>query len=265
MKKSSISLSIALLFAGCGNDNDAKHHENSAIGSEGGEESKVEEKKMPPEKVDANHDTFPKATESKSNADEFLAFRDAELENAIRGSLRKPSGPITKANLALLQKFLVRDREITDLSGLENATRLIKLNLHNTQVSNIDSLAGLNKLTGLALNENKITDITPLASLTNLTELYIAGNKIIDITPLADLANLTKLNLGNNSITDISPLAKLTNLSRLSLDGNRINLVTPLTDLNKLILLNLDGNPIPDDQKAMLKKALPNCSIAFGP
>ncbi len=29
------------------------------------------------------------------------------------------------------------------------------------------------------------------------------------------------------------------------------------------MFLALEGNPIPDDQKAMLRKALPNCKIRF--
>lgn len=37
--------------------------------------------------------------------------------------------------------------------------------------------------------------------------------------------------------------------------------ITPLAGLTKLERLNLYGNPIPDDQKEMLKKDLPNCKI----
>ncbi len=34
--------------------------------------------------------------------------------------------------------------------------------------------------------------------------------------------------------------------------------------LGNLTVLTLRDNPIPDDQKAMLRKALPNCKIKFG-
>ena len=51
----------------------------------------------------------------------------------------------------------------------------------------------------------------------------------------------TKLDLYRSEISDLSPLKELTNLKTLW----------------------LSDNSIPDDQKAMLKKALPDCKISF--
>tara|TARA_Y100000588_G_C13486736_1_gene599206 strand:+ start:323 stop:526 length:204 start_codon:yes stop_codon:yes gene_type:complete len=67
---------------------------------------------------------------------------------------------------------------------------------------------------------------------------------------LAGLTNLKWLNLGGyyKPIKDVTPLAKLTNLESLSIG------VGP--GGNKTL-------SIPDDQKAMLKEALPNCEIRF--
>ena len=39
---------------------------------------------------------------------------------------------------------------------------------------------------------------------------------------------------------------------------------TSYSGLGNLEVLTLRDNPIPDDQKAMLRKALPNCKIKFG-
>ena len=39
---------------------------------------------------------------------------------------------------------------------------------------------------------------------------------------------------------------------------------TSYSGLGDLTVLTLRDNPIPDDQKAMLRKALPNCKIKFG-
>ena len=73
----------------------------------------------------------------------------------------------------------------------------------------------------------------------------------------------TVLNLDRNEISDISPLAGLTKLESLNLIGNEISDLSPLKELTNLKRLWLIRNPIPEDQKAMLKKALPDCEIYF--
>jgi internalin A len=115
---------------------------------------------------------------------------------------------------------------------------------------------------------NPITDLMSLAALTNLTDLTLNGNEITDLRPLAELKNLSGLGLGRNEITDVGPLSELKNLTGLELHhkytrrGNYD--LTPLAGLTKLEWLNLEFNFfITDDQKAMLRKALPNCNIIF--
>ncbi len=115
----------------------------------------------------------------------------------------------------------------------------------------------------LDLNGTQITDLSPLAGLTNLEKLSLYGNRIIDLRPLGRLKKLAHLRLFRNEISDITPLEGLTNLIVLSLNNNKISDVTPLTELTSLMLLGLDENPIPTDQKAMLRKALPECEIIF--
>ncbi len=101
----------------------------------------------------------------------------------------------------------------------------------------------------------------------NATEISILYNSTLvgDVTPLAGLTNLKKLELQGwrNPITDLTPLAGLTNLERLGLAVNKITDLTPLAGLTNLTKLHLEDNPIPLDQMAMLRKALPNCKIYF--
>ncbi len=52
-------------------------------------------------------------------------------------------------------------------------------------------------------------------------------------------------------------------LKQLDLGNNKVTDLTPLKSLSKLERLNLAGNPIPQEQKEMLKQALPNCEITF--
>ena len=117
--------------------------------------------------------------------------------------------------------------------------------------------------TKLQLGSNEITDVTPLEGLTNLERLNLGYNQITDISSLKGSTKLEKLGLWDNEITDVSPLAGLTNLEELALHGNQITDVSPLAGLTKLHTLILWDNPIPEDQKSMLKKALPKCDISF--
>ena len=53
-------------------------------------------------------------------------------------------------------------------------------------------------------------------------------------------------------------------MKKLNLWGNEISDLSPLKELTKLWILAL-YRLIPEDQKAMLKKALPNCEIKLRP
>ncbi|MCL0106654.1 leucine-rich repeat domain-containing protein [Peptococcaceae bacterium] len=163
-----------------------------------------------------------------------VTFLDANLEAAIRDALRKPTGDITKVDMAELINLEADRRGITNLSGLEYAVNLTSLQLEDNQITDITPLAGLTNLTKLSLEDNQITDITPLAGLTNMTTLDLTANQITDITPLAGLTNLTRLYLAVNQITDITPLAGVTNLTMLDLEENQITDITPLAGLTNL-------------------------------
>ncbi len=138
-----------------------------------------------------------------------------------------------------------------------------KLYLYGNQIRDLTPLADLTQLTLLSLYGNEITDLTPLAGLTNLTELQLYENQIKNLTSLAELKNLEKLFLSKNKIIDVSPLAGLTKLEELNLGKNQIVAVTPLAGLTNLTELSLEGNITTDIQKAVLRKALPNCKISF--
>ena len=155
------------------------------------------------------------------------------------------------------------DNRISDLSPLAGLTKLESLWLSDNHVSDLSPLAGLTNLEKMYLGGNQISDLSPLAGLTNLTDLNIWGNKFTDLSPLAGLSKLEYLALGGNEISDVSSLKGLTNLWRLRLDNNQITDLSPLAGLTNLKFLKLSDNPIPDDQKAMLIKALPECNITF--
>jgi len=138
-----------------------------------------------------------------------------------------------------------------------------RLYLHSSQIRDLSPLADSTQLTLLSLYDNEITDLTPLAGLTELTELQLYGNQIKNLTSLAELKNLEKLFLSKNQIFDVTPLKGLTKLEELNLGKNQIIAISPLASLTNLTELSLEGNITTEDQKTLLRNALPNCKISF--
>ncbi len=159
---------------------------------------------------------------------EQVTFPDSNLEAAIREAINKAEDPIYISDLEALTMLDARQRDISDLTGLEHGTNL----------------------TWLDLTHNNISDVSPLARLTNLQELSLDNNNISDISPLADLTKLSELGLGGNNISDLSALAGLTNLEFLTLNGNNISDISLLVANSGLSaggaegFVDLSGNPL---------------------
>ena len=177
-------------------------------------------------------------------------FPDTNLAAVVRTELGiSATDPITQTALAELPILNANGARITDLTGLEHATGLTGLALHDNQISNLSALSGLDDLTVLSLSNNRISDLSPLSGLTNLTVLYLSENQISDLSPLSGLTNLIVLYLDNNQISDLSKLSGLTNLQTLLLWQNRISDLSPLSGLTSLIWLYLHNNQISDLSK----------------
>ena len=192
---------------------------------------------------------------SVSGGTGLVDIPDANLRAAIETALGKASGaPITPAEMATLTRLNAERKGISDLTGLEFATNLVRLELGprlpwnsgGNAISNISPLSGLTNLEVLSLSDNAVSDISALSNLTNLTELSLYSNLISDVSALAGLTNLTHLLLYNNVISDISALAGLTNLKVLNLSRNLISDVSVLAGLTNLIDLRLHNNAISD-------------------
>ena len=177
-----------------------------------------------------------------------IEITDPNLERAIREEMGLPSEvPLTQLVMSQLTSLNAREKQITDLTGLEYATNVIHLNLGGNQISDLNPLSGLSQLQVLALWANRVNSVLDLSPLSNLTELRIldiTDSKISDVTPLANLVKLESLALGNVSIEDISPLSNLTQLKRLGLTSNRIVDISPLANLTQLEELRLNRNHI---------------------
>ena len=144
-----------------------------------------------------------------------VVFPDANLDAAIREAIGKPDGAIYACDLKELVAFSACDREIADITGLEQCVNLKHIVLWNNRIEDIEPLASLTGLEKLYIGNNRIRDISPLASLTRLTELNLGINRIDDITPLSSLTSLLWLDVWDNQVTDVAPLASLTDLQVL--------------------------------------------------
>jgi len=192
------------------------------------------------------------------------AIMEKTLETALRETLKKPSEPITREDLLAVRELLLSSKQqITALNAVGELRNLTRLVLQGSPVNDLGPLARLTQLNSLALMDNQVSDLTPLRGLTHLQWLYVVGNPVNDLAPLAGLTYLGNLGIMNSKIIDVEPLAGLTKLQELNLKGNQINNLAPLAGLKTLKLLYLQGNPIPEDQKSMIRKALPDCKIEF--
>ena len=171
---------------------------------------------------------------------QIVSITDSHLRAAIESALGKaPGASITTTEMATLPELSAPNANITELTGLEAARNLTRLDLGAEYVVS----------EGRLINSNSISDLSPLAELTRLTRLHLDGNNISDISPLAGLTNLVILGLWNNAISDISALTGLTNLFFVGLWDNNISDIAPLVanrGLGQGEEVNVGENPLSD-------------------
>ena len=118
------------------------------------------------------------AAAKEAALDEPVLFKCPNLEAVILEALKKPKGPITRGEIALLETLEATKREITNLSGIEYASNLGELKLRYNQITDLSPLAAATNLTVLNVADNKFKDVTPLTALTNLQSLTVSFNKL---------------------------------------------------------------------------------------
>ena len=172
---------------------------------------------------------------------------DPNLRAKIGEALGKASADrISPSEIATLTDLYARHADISNLTGLEHATNLTYLNLHDNNISDISPLSDLTNLTYLNLHQNNISDLSAVSGLTDLTTLNLGNNNISDISAVSGLIALTTLDLYRNNISDISAVSGLTALTTLNLYGSNISDISAVSGLTDLTTLNLGNNNISD-------------------
>ena len=122
------------------------------------------------------------------NSHHIVRIPDANLADALRETLAlNPDEPITIWEMETLRVLALPKRGISDITGLECATRLRNLSLHKNSIRDLTPLQNLTNLMNLRLNENRIDDVSPLTGLVLLHRLRLADNPVLDLSPLYPL------------------------------------------------------------------------------
>ena len=203
---------------------------------------------------------------------------NAVLRGIIETNLFLMSGdPITadkiagRTGTAALAEVVKSDQDINDLTGLEHATELKRVQIGRNRirfhprtrttantVSDLSPLKNLSMLTHLDFSTHRITDLSPLANLTMLHLLDLTSNwELANISHLSGLTSLRTLHLDRCSITDTTAIGTLTGLRVLWL-GNNPNLrdISPLANLGDLRDLRLNSLPITGEDLSAVLPAL---------
>ncbi len=176
---------------------------------------------------------------------ENINIPDANLRAVIAETLEKqPDVPLTRADMARLQRLNAHNKDISDLTGLELATNLQEIRANNNLIADLSPLAGLSRLDRIEFRENVIRDLSPLSGLINLRRLYVNDNLISDLSPVADLRLLEDLHIGDNAISDFSALAGLPKLECIRFSGNLLADLSDFAALPSLRGLHTWGTPV---------------------
>lgn len=176
--------------------------------------------------------------------DEIIEFEDDNLKQAIIKATRDSDGIITKSELEQVTELDLSFSNISNLSGIENATNLRKLYLTGNKITDISPLKALFSLTTLNLTGNPVKDIKYLAGLRNIKTLRLNDIVVNNFSILQRLDTLEELYVSNCNISDTTGIEKLTNLTRLIINRNKLTGYPGLINCRKLTYIDISYNQI---------------------
>lgn len=156
------------------------------------------------------------------------------------------SGLSTLVNLESL--LLYSAENISDISVLDNLTKLTRLDLSRTSVNSIDIFKRSNdwELVGLDGISVSLADLDFLSEQNNLTTLYAEEIGVSDLSAVVNLmsnAPIQNLYYGKNAVASLDGLDALQALKILDLNTNLFTDISVITRLGALERVNLNGNP----------------------
>lgn len=178
-----------------------------------------------------------------AEAETFIT--DSNLEKAIKNQLGiSETKGLTIENVSAMGSLAAQGNHISNLKGLEYASKLTELNISDNEVADLSYLKNISTLEILIADGNKIESVAALINLDKLNWANLGDNGIADLTAFKNLSTLKTLSLYNNKISDINALQGLSDLKYLDLEGNKINDLSALSNLKELKTLLVSGNEL---------------------
>ena len=221
--------------------------------------------------------TAPGDDSDRENDDEIVDVPDPILAEAILA--RTGKNELTRATLRKLVGLNIDGLDVTDLTGLEHATRLSKLEMRGTLVTTLDPLEGaeammylyagyLNLSDGtvrqsqlddisvlkhlplldyVSLNGANISSIEPLRGAEKLVRVEVASvSALKDLSPLEESPKLREVYAQQTSVDDLSPLGALREMRTISVPNANVSDISTVAGLPELTILNVNGNHVTD-------------------
>ncbi|MGO3886789.1 MAG: leucine-rich repeat domain-containing protein, partial [Mycetocola sp.] len=200
--------------------------------------------------------------------DELVTIPDAALRAALHA--KTGSDEPTRGGLRRITTLNISGTDVSDLTGLEYATRLSDFEFNRTIVSSLDPIsgltgmrylfaantpldsAGISALSGMpllnyvSLNATEITDISAFSNALNLVRLEIANTRVSTLEPLKNSVTLGEIYFQNTEVSDVQPLSGLTALRTLSGPYTQVRSLAPVAGLQQLSILNVNGARVTD-------------------
>ena len=180
--------------------------------------------------------------ESNISADSLQYETGAVTEKEVAKGLTNRGYSASGTELVYLDLCLV-NKNLTNISLLENYEFLQHLDVSNNKLSNIDVISKLKYLLSLNASNNLLTSLPPLSLPLNLLSADFSHNHIADLSHVGRVKSLLNLNLDHNEISNIYGLDGCSSLKQLSLNNNKISEITNLDQLS-LHVLHLNNNKI---------------------
>jgi len=154
--------------------------------------------------------------------------------------------PSTLSKMQLLQKLVINNMPISDLSPLSGMSNLQILDCSRVQVIDLSFVSGLANLQILDCSEVQVIDLSFVSGLANLQILSCSGMPVSDLLPVSGLINLQQLSCSHTEVSDLSPLSGLTNLQELSCSYTKVSDLSPVSGLINLQQLYCDSTQVSD-------------------
>lgn len=157
-------------------------------------------------------------------------------------------------NFPKIKQLVLRNNSLQALTGLENLSDLVILNLDNNKLKKL-SLENLPSIKTITADNNLLSEV----SFNNLPELSVANLRKNSISKLNNWNNLPKLTTlfltGNSELKDVSPIVAAPSLQILSLEScDSIDDFSSLSNLGYLTNLFLSYTGINDSQIVQIGK-----------